>query len=60
MAQMFDNSHSQLKNWRWDNHCAFGDQVNRSNRLLTGQEWLEAMASISLGLVPIMAWEEFS
>jgi len=28
---MFDNTHDQMNNWRWDNPCAFGDQVDRSN-----------------------------
>jgi len=31
MAQMFDKTHDQIKNWRWHNPCAFGDQVDRSN-----------------------------
>jgi len=31
MGQMFDKTCDQMNNWRWDNPCAFGDQVNRSN-----------------------------
>jgi hypothetical protein len=31
MGQMFDQTHYQMKNWRWDNPCAFGDQVDCSN-----------------------------
>ena len=31
MGQMFDITHDQLNNWRWDNPSAFGDQVNLSN-----------------------------
>jgi len=31
MGQMFDKTRDQMKNWRWDNPRAFGDQVNHSN-----------------------------
>jgi len=31
MGQMFDKSSNQKNNWRWDNHRAFRDQVDRSN-----------------------------
>jgi len=31
MGQMFDKSHDQMNNWRWDNPHAFGVQVNHSN-----------------------------
>jgi len=31
MRQMFDKTCNQMNNWRWDNPCAFGDQVDRSN-----------------------------
>jgi len=31
MGQMFDNTYYEVNNWRWDNPCAFGDQVDRSN-----------------------------
>jgi len=31
MGQMFDKTHNQMNNWRWDNPRAFGDQVDRSN-----------------------------
>jgi hypothetical protein len=31
MGQMFDTTHEQMTNWRWDNPRAFGDQGNRSN-----------------------------
>jgi hypothetical protein len=31
MGQMFDNTHNQMNNWRWDNPRAFGDQIDRSN-----------------------------
>jgi len=31
MGQMFDKTRDQMNNWRWDNHNAFGDQVDRSN-----------------------------
>jgi hypothetical protein len=31
MGQMFDKTRDQRNNWRWDNPCAFGDQVDRSN-----------------------------
>jgi hypothetical protein len=31
MGQMFDKTHDQMNNWRWDNPHAFGDQVDRSN-----------------------------
>jgi len=31
MGQMFDKTRDQMNNWRWDNPCAFGDQVDRSN-----------------------------
>jgi len=30
-GQMFDKTCDQMNNWRWDNPCAFGDQVHRSN-----------------------------
>jgi len=30
-GQMFDKTCNQMNNWRWDNPCAFGDQVDRSN-----------------------------
>jgi hypothetical protein len=28
---MFDKTHDQMNNWRWDNPHAFGDQVDHSN-----------------------------
>jgi hypothetical protein len=28
---MFDKTRDQMNNWRLDNPCAFGDQVDRSN-----------------------------
>jgi len=28
---MFHKTHDQMQNWRWDNPCGFGDQVDRSN-----------------------------
>jgi len=31
MGQMFDKTHDQMINWRWDNPHAIGDQVDRSN-----------------------------
>ena len=31
MAQVFDKTRDQMNNWRWDNPCAFGDQVDRTN-----------------------------
>jgi len=31
MGQMFEKTCHQTNNWRWDNPCAFGDQVDRSN-----------------------------
>jgi len=31
MGQMFDKTHNQMNNWRWDNHLAFKDQVNHSD-----------------------------
>jgi len=38
MGQMFDKTYDQMNNWRWDNPCAFGDQVNRSNPRTTSSE----------------------
>ena len=35
MGQMFDKTRDQMKNWRWDNPRAFGDQVNPSNPQIT-------------------------
>jgi len=35
MGQMFDKTRNQMNNWRWDNHCAFGDQVDHSNQQTT-------------------------
>jgi hypothetical protein len=35
MGQTFDKTCDQMKNWRWDNPHAFGDQVDRSNRQTT-------------------------
>jgi len=32
---MFDKTRDQLNMWWWDNHHAFGDQVDRSNQLTT-------------------------
>jgi hypothetical protein len=32
---MFDKTHDQMNNWRWDNPRAFGDQVDHSNPLTT-------------------------
>ena len=37
MRQMFDKTCNQMNNWRWDNPCAFGDQVDRSNPQTTRQ-----------------------
>jgi hypothetical protein len=31
IGQMFDKTHDQMNNWRWDNPRAFGDQVDCSN-----------------------------
>src|SRR5882757_5527317 len=31
MGQMFHKTRYQMKNWRWDDPHAFGDQVDRSN-----------------------------
>jgi len=31
MGPMCDKIRDQMKNWRWDNSCAFGDQVDHSN-----------------------------
>jgi len=31
MGQMFDKTHDQMNNWRWDNPHAFWDEVDRSN-----------------------------
>jgi len=31
MGQMFDKTRDQMTNWRWDNPCAFRDQVDHSN-----------------------------
>ena len=31
IGQMFDKTHDQMNNWRWDNQCASGDQVDCSN-----------------------------
>jgi hypothetical protein len=31
MRRMFDKTRHQMNNWKWDNPCAFGDQVDRSN-----------------------------
>jgi len=30
MGQIFDKTHDQMNNWRWDNPRAFRDQVDRS------------------------------
>jgi len=31
IGQMFDKTHDQMNNWRWDNPRAFGNPVDRSN-----------------------------
>jgi hypothetical protein len=31
MGYMFDQTRDQMNNWRWDNPCASGDQVDRFN-----------------------------
>jgi hypothetical protein len=31
IGQMFDKTRYQMNNWRWDNPCAPGDQVDHSN-----------------------------
>jgi len=31
MGQIFDKTRDEMNNWRWDNPCAFSDQVYRSN-----------------------------
>ena len=31
IGQMLDKTRNQMNNWRWDNPCAFGDQVDCSN-----------------------------
>jgi len=33
IGQMFDKTHDQMNNWRWDNPRAFGDEVDCSNPL---------------------------
>jgi len=35
MRQMFEKTHDEMNNWRWDNLRTLGDQVNRSNPLTT-------------------------
>jgi len=35
MGQMFDTTCDQMNNWRWDNPCTFGDQVDRTNQQTT-------------------------
>jgi len=35
MGQMFDKTRDQMNNWRWDNPCAFEDQVDHSKPLTT-------------------------
>ena len=35
MGQMFDKTHHQMDNWRWDDLHAFGDQVDLSNQSTT-------------------------
>jgi len=47
MGQMFHKTPDQMKNWRWDNPRAFGDQVDRSH-----------LQKPSLGMVN-MHWREF-
>jgi len=32
MGQMFDKTRHQMNNWRWDNPCTSGDQVDCSNQ----------------------------
>jgi hypothetical protein len=35
MGQMFDTTHDQMNNSRWDNPSAFRNQVDRTNRYTT-------------------------
>jgi hypothetical protein len=51
MVQMFDKTRDQINNWRWDNPCAFGDQVDRSNPQTTSLGRFNAPVSVSLGTV---------
>jgi len=38
MGQMFDKTRNRMNHWRWDNLCAFGDQVNNSHPQTTRSE----------------------
>jgi hypothetical protein len=35
MGQMFDKTHNQMNNWRWDNPCALWNDIDRSNQQTT-------------------------
>jgi hypothetical protein len=35
---MFDTSRDEMNNWRWDNSCAFGDQVDCTNPQIPSSE----------------------
>jgi len=41
MGQIFDKTHDQMNNWRYDNPCAFMDRVDRSNPQLTSSGKVE-------------------
>jgi len=46
MGQMFDKTCNKMINRRWDNPCAFGDQVDRSKLQITNKEKLILTSAI--------------
>jgi len=60
MGQMFDKTHDQMNIWRWDNHRAYRDRVNRSNLQTTRSGKVNALVSISLGTVVMISGQRSS
>jgi hypothetical protein len=60
MGQMFDTTHDQMNNWRWDNPHAFGVQVDAPIRRHPARGRLNAPVSISLGTVAMISGQRLS
>jgi hypothetical protein len=57
---MFDKTRDQMKNWRWDNPRAFGDQVDRSKLQSTSSEKDKRTGELSLGTVAMISGQRLS
>jgi len=55
MGQMFDKTHDQMNNWRWDNPRGFGDKVDLSNSQTTSLGKVKRVRGFPLTAIMILA-----